>query len=468
VSWIVTLALLIGLVTWGRGREHQSFGSRLRKLLDEAVTEQALTEQQRSRLIEIAERHCRKTALSASTWVAILAGLFVVAGLSLIIAHNWESIGALSRVLAFLVLFAAVGETALRVGSKSRGLQLGMEFVWFSFPLLGIGLYAQSFQLSGDPIRPFLVWLLLTLPLSYWVSSPYVGRVHLVALITVLFSGNLMSGMLSLDSIPPGTWSHIQPLAWGLTVVIWGVLFLQAKRFLPSVIRNQFLALFLIWLFSLLLGSTPFRVYHTAWLFAAGMGFSTIWMLFPLLISREGVAQSVGAVPWLGLVYAMTFLWHVDSVFTGETSVSGLVLSSLAVAGALFLALFAPLTSWKLSGIPAMAVRALVVVVVLLSLLGLQGEVWILHAIGVAANFLLAAIAGLLMWHGSKILSAWAINAGVALLVLLLITRFFDVLGDMVRSGVGLIVAGLILGAIGYVAEKGRRKLLVRGREPRP
>jgi hypothetical protein len=46
------------------------------------------------------------------------------------------------------------------------------------------------------------------------------------------------------------------------------------------------------------------------------------------------------------------------------------------------------------------------------------------------------------------------------LLVGLLITRFIDVFGNMLRSGVGFIVAGVLLAGLSFALERTRRRLL--------
>jgi hypothetical protein len=44
--------------------------------------------------------------------------------------------------------------------------------------ICGIGLYAQTSRLFGDPIQPFLVWLALTAPLAWLSPRPVVRRRH--------------------------------------------------------------------------------------------------------------------------------------------------------------------------------------------------------------------------------------------------------------------------------------------------
>ena len=90
-----------------------------------------------------------------------------------------------------------------------------------------------------------------------------------------------------------------------------------------------------------------------------------------------------------------------------------------------------------------------------------------LHAAALLANALLALTAGLLIGYGAQFGGQTHVNLGVAVLFLLLVTRFIDVLGDMLQSGLGFIVAGLCFGLLAWMLEKVRKRFL-RTREAAP
>jgi uncharacterized membrane protein len=77
-----------------------------------------------------------------------------------------------------------------------------------------------------------------------------------------------------------------------------------------------------------------------------------------------------------------------------------------------------------------------------------------------AMNVLLVAVAVGLMWHGSLVHEAAQVNLGILVLVAVLVTRFLDVFGSMLRSGIGFIVAGCLLAALAWALERTRRRLL--------
>ncbi len=431
-------------------RRSSSFNRRLGSLLDQAVTANVVAPDQRTRLLELARAQRHGLALSASSWIAVLAGLFVVAGFSLIIAHNWDDIGPVIRILAFLAVFLFIGEACVRTRSLKAAFHVPLEFLWFFFPLLGIGLYAQTFQLSGDPIKPFVVWLALTLPMVWLSSRIFLGLTHTLALATVLFTGNFIHGLLSLTSGDGGVWAGTNPGAWLLTLAIWAALVVNARRFLPTGQRGLLLGLAAVWVFALFLASTPLHLGDPGLLFVAAMSLAVLWML---------LAGFPGLVASLGVLYGLTFLWHTNEFRPHSVSTSGMILTYGLLAGAALLTALGRFTvnldrKWELG------VRGIVLATLLLPLAALTGEASLLHSLAIVANLLLGTIAVLLMWHGSTRGVVWQVNAGVALLLLLLITRFIDVLGDMFRSGLGLIVAGILLAAVAFGVERGRRKLL--------
>src|SRR4051794_33992082 len=166
------LLLLVALGLLGRAgfRRWRRTGDELPVVLAGAEAAGIITADQRERILaHAATSGAARSRLHGASWLGIFAGLFVVAGISLLIATNWEDIGPLARIGAFLVVLAAVGEGAIRFRDRSLGLSVPLEVLWLFLPLLGIGLYGQTFQLSGDPVRPSLVWLVLTMPIA-WLS----------------------------------------------------------------------------------------------------------------------------------------------------------------------------------------------------------------------------------------------------------------------------------------------------------
>lgn len=453
----------------GRGRGGTD---RLPALLASAERAGIITEAQRSALLAHAARavDTDPQRLGGVAWLGVFAGLFVVAGISLLIARNWDAIGPAIRVAGFLLLLAGVGEAAIRLRGRSAAASLPAELVWFFLPLLGIGLYAQTFQLSGDPIMPFLVWLGLGLPLAWLSERPVLALLHTAALSIVLFIGNFvlepvafaLSG-LTTPVVPSPlaiTGEHAPVAAWALSALILGLLGVQSLRRLPPGHRHHFVGVWATWVFCLLLLVAPFRLRHEGWVVFAALALVTAWVVAvsALDTSFEERAASIGA--WLTALYALTFTWHFDRAASGSTTTLGIAIAvGTALASAATVLLlpserFSPHRGW------ALGAKAMLLAPLAIATCYLGDDVQLVWLAGAAMNVLLVAVAVGFMWHGSLAHEAAQVNLGVLVLIAVLVTRFIDVFGNMLRSGIGFIVAGCVLAALAWALERTRRRLL--------
>ncbi|MEK7744592.1 MAG: DUF2157 domain-containing protein, partial [Elusimicrobiota bacterium] len=61
----------------------------------------------------LAEREA-SSRVRGSVWVAIMAGLFITAGVVLILTHNWDKIPDWGKVAGFIALLAVAGAAVLK------------------------------------------------------------------------------------------------------------------------------------------------------------------------------------------------------------------------------------------------------------------------------------------------------------------------------------------------------------------
>lgn len=109
-------------------------------------------------------------------------------------------IGAVAKMGAFLLLLAGAAEAAMRLEERPAAA-IPLETLWFFMPALGIGLYAQIFNLSGDPVKPYLVWAALSAPLALFSKRPLAAYLTSGLLCAVLYWGTLSSSnMLALTA----------------------------------------------------------------------------------------------------------------------------------------------------------------------------------------------------------------------------------------------------------------------------
>ncbi|HLG18595.1 MAG TPA: DUF2157 domain-containing protein [Bdellovibrionota bacterium] len=445
-------------------RRTEPFATRLTGLLNLCAAEGIISSDQMGRILDRLKQQKAGVQIRGTTWIAIFAGLFVAAGISLVIAHNWDQIGPVTRVVSFLFFFAAVGEAAIRLEDRSIAWSLPFSILWFFFPILGIGLFAQTFQLSGDPIRPFLVWILLTLPLAWFSRRRALPVPHLLLIVGVLFFGSFTPNQsLSLVAHYPFRETlPFSPWAWLGALFLIGLAFAESFKLLNSAHRKHVLGMTLLWLTLLVIMPTRLEIKNGGWLYAAATSASTLWLALNLLLRSSLPERVPSYLSVVGCTYAMTFLWHLQSPFQGNASPFGLVLVCGMAATALIVCLvfakerFSPQPNWHYF----FQVLFLGPLLLSFGLPHVNGEG--IRIIAILANLFLFVGALGAMWHGSLMGSDLRINLGVIILLLLLVTRFFDVLGDLVQGGIGFIVSGLFLGLVAYVLGKTRKHLMNR------
>ncbi len=440
--------LLLALAAWFLWQRRPSQTGGVEDVLADAEQAGIISADQRRAILNRTAESEPTIHLSGVTWLAVLAGLFVLAGTSLLIATNWEDIGATVRIAAFLVLLLGVGEAAIR--ARTVGLAISLELVWLILPLLGIGLYAQTFQLSGETITPFLVWLVLGMPLAWRSTHAIVPLLHTASLIVVSLTGSFFVGG------PLYLLTTFDISAWAVSLGTVAVVVVQSLKLLPIGQRHHCFGVVAGWVFGVLLLAPPFHLEHGAWVAIAAVALATLWLV-ALFEVDAGPSEILGAATvWIGILYTITFAWHSDGSIEGTTtaaSIAGTLLVAAAAAGGI---LHVPASPF---GNHALLARIVLAAPLALSFALLLGGSAV-HASAALANVLLVGIAGAIMWHGSAEREPGEINFGIFVLLVVLVTRFFDVFGSFVQSGVGFIVAGVLLAALAYTLERTRRRLI--------
>ena len=249
-----------------------AYYKKLKKDLQAAAATGIITPEQADKTWEHAYASRVFAAFKATHWIAAAAGLFIALGVILVAAHNWDKIGAIAKMGAFLLLLAGAAEGAMRLEERTT-VAIPLETLWFFMPALGIGLYAQIFNLSGDPVKPYLVWAALSAPLAIFSKRPLAAYLTSILLCAVLYWGTLgSSNMLSLTS---GYGHTAQPLwhwALALLVAAGGIAIYPGK---PTA---KPLGAGIIWLFFMLVADTAIKVRSEALVLLAGMALAVLWL----------------------------------------------------------------------------------------------------------------------------------------------------------------------------------------------
>jgi uncharacterized membrane protein len=407
---------------------------------------------------------------NATTFLAAMGGLCVVLGIALIISYNWENIPRFVKIGGFLFLLALIAEGSARIPEKYKFGRVAAWIGWLLMPLVGIGLWAQIYQLSGDPLKPILIALVLGLPLVWKTKAMPVAFLHTAGIVWALFTG----------AFSVGTWFTLLDNGWcgwgasgwvgrflelytvpilGLSA-LWWLAFRQAKNFLGEQSRFLLTAFF-IWFVALLqFERTPFYGINESIVFLL---LSSLLILYWGLQGRmrtEGKYWSKCGFTGLALLlYSFTFLWH-DHYADRGVSGPEVVLSLIILAVGVLLALELKDEDLGSDRLGYWGFRVLLLVPVALSYMMIVGLP--LKAVAVLANLALVALALWLIREGVRLNRPGRINGGTALMGLLVFTRFLDYFGSMLQSGFAFIVVGLVFVGLAYVLNRGRRTLLER------
>src|SRR5208282_1858705 len=166
----------------------------LEQKASEWVKEKIISPAQAQALLEHTNKSQGVSALNASMLLTALGGLCVALGVVLLISYNWDKIPAFVKMGVFILLLAGTAEGVHRLPPTSKVVRTALLILWFMLPLAGIGLWAQIYQLSGDPLKPVLIWRALGLPLVFLTSNPPLVFLHTVGMACAVFTGAFTTG----------------------------------------------------------------------------------------------------------------------------------------------------------------------------------------------------------------------------------------------------------------------------------
>ena len=434
-----------------------SYYKKLKADLMGAASAGIITPQQADQVWERSYSERAFASLKATHIIGAVAGLFIALGVILVAAHNWDKIGAVAKMGAFLLLFAGAAEAAMRLEEKPSAA-IPLEMLWFFMPVLGIGLYAQIFNLSGDPVKPYLAWAALSAPLAVLSKRPLAGYLTAILLFVVLYWGTL--GSTSMLSLTARYNQAAQPLwHWALAL---GVLAAGFALY-PEKKLGKPLGAGIVWLFFMLVADSAIKVRSEALVLLAGMSLAVLWLSWDS--GEDGKAlPGLPLTVWTGAVYMTTFFWHYkDRSYYSETlttTAAGTLLTWAAFAGAILTLVMRKQRLLPEGKTEDALARALLAASMLCAFLLFDANEGSAKILAVIANLILAAFGAGCIISGSKNSNEKLINRGVAVITLTAVTRFVDIFGGLLKSGVAFIITGLAFAALAYGINRGRKALI--------
>lgn len=352
-----------------------------------------------ARIREWEASHARPLALWAVVGLAALAiGLGVIS----VVAANWDAIpGGLRLALHFALLAASAGGLAMPGRALAERHPWFHEAALFTFGMLGmtfLGHLGQVYQTDSPLWQPLALWLVLFAPVLLTSGLSWLAAAMIMGtLVFTLWAHAEASSAFSAKDVPAA-------LRWaaetGAPVLVAGL----AARMRKSGAREEF------WR----------RMEQLALAYAvSGASLIVIASAFDRWPAMPEAPALLAYLLALALIAALAavWTWHEGDATSGRGAAGVLGASGLAVvlayglsdsdlaAGALFMALWA----------------------------------------GVAAAGLHAG------WRG-------AFQFAVAVVALRLVILSFELAGDLLTSGAGLIVSGLLILAIAWAALRVSRR----------
>ena len=427
-----------------------SYYKRLKSDLDNCVNAQIINSQTAEKIYNKAYSPNLFAQIKAAQWIAIIAGIFITAGTSLIIAHNWETIPNIIKMAGFLLIYATIAILAIKTTETKPTLNASAEILWFFLPIIGIGLYAQIFNLSGDPAKPYLIWAILSQPLVFFLRRKILTSLHIILLFGLLFFNNFNAGnILSLKIAAVQPWL----LSTAILTAAFTEFFSKFKKHSSHLIIGAFLFLVLL-LFTF---NTPFELHGPGFKFLITISLSIIWLLTCESIQAW---KTPALVAWFFIIYMTTFFWHWTPYDIPNEPLTAIIASSLIAILSFSFIFLTPLKT-----IPNILHNKIIKIFLAGSILiflpiVISTEIATMKILAVSANIALLLAGLLFILSGSKEFNEKRINTGVAIIFLVVITRFFDIFGTLLKSGIAFIITGIVMIFLSYLLNRGRKAII--------
>ena len=433
-----------------------SYYKRLKSDLNTCVESQIIDRQTAEKIYTKVYSPNLFAQLRAVQWIAILAGIFIAGGVSLIIAHNWEDIPNIVKMAGFLLIYTTIAALAIKTKDNKPLINAPMEVLWFFLPIIGIGLYAQIFNLSSDPAKPYLIWAILSLPLAFISERKLLTSLHIILLFGLLFFNNFNAcNILSLKAANFQKNFHL--MSWVSSIALITAAFSQFFIKFKKTSSHLIIGFFLFWILMLFIFITPFQLHGPGFKFLTAISLSTIWILSCESLNARKTPALAG---WFLIVYIATFFWNWKSYSVPAETLPGIISSSLIGISALAFIFLTPLKS-----LPNILHNNIIKIFLSYSVLMflpivLSTEIAAMKTVAIFANTALISAGLLFIINGSKEFNEKRINTGVAIIFMVVITRFFDIFGTLLKSGIAFIITGIVMIFLAYLLNKGRKAII--------
>jgi uncharacterized membrane protein len=403
------------------GRERMaSFDKKLKDFLNAAVDSSVIGEPIAANLINYNESgdYQQKGWLSLSAAMGGIGSLIFGVGIILIIASNWHMFNDLTKIIGFILLLGGSHFGGLVLAAKGYGKSAtSLHSLGSVLFIAGIGLMAQIFHLHSETGVSFLMWGLMILPLAILLRSGEIAALSCVAL--TIWSN------IRLHNVLDAGWYNISFFNAGLfaSLLLIGLLLSHKKSGMAQYFKTPG-AIGLV-------GSAYFLGFtHSFIRYQKPEGELVLFAFLPFIVSL-----CIG-----GYLLLINKDEKANRYFLGAigvyllTLVAWLVMHSTGVDKESYFTYFNFNHPRKIYYFP-----------LLVSVLA-----WI--------SYFAIAFWGVI--YGALHHKRWMLNCNILLIGIGIFTRFIDLMGSMMDTGLMFIGSGVLLLVIGFAMEKWRRKLI--------
>jgi len=358
---------------------------------------------------------------------AIIGSLLIGAGIILIFATNWWRLPVIMKIiLAFLPLLAAQSVCLYTFRKKTHSIAFregGSVFLGLSF-FAALALIGQVFHTPNDLESYLLVCILFTLPGVYLFRAK--------AAMAIYIAGAIFVG-----------WSWPVWVSLILMALILPFFYMELARTHHEGTLN-----YLLLLLSFMISNTiALAMYYEAEMLEIALTCGLAMLLLDALFRRIGSIYFFTAAKLLSILCITVTLLIASFDFYYWEHISAMGFVFIATIGAAYIAL-------RYTAFSGLASTDLVAASAIILMLSAQ-------VAGVAASLLVMVLGAFYIVRGSRTLTLYNLNFGMALVISIIAIRFFDSSLDLLGRGIVFILLGAaFLGINVYISH--RRKGLLK------
>lgn len=367
----------------------------------------------------------------------VLGALLTGLGLILILAHNWDELNRSTKtILAFVPLLTAqllCMYTLIRQADNTGWQESAATFLFMAVGA-SIFLVSQIYHIPGNGGSFVLTWMLLCLPLIYFVRASAVSLLYITGITYYAADSTYFNN----TAAPPYFY-------WLLLLGI----FPHYYQLLRRKAESNF-TIFHHWLvpLSVLIALGTVALENPEFLF---ISYISLFNLFYLLGQLPALAKQkrrnngyliLGALGTIGLLLTLSFDFFWNELQNEIFPFRGILLAPEFISAFILSAMVLSLLIARYRDYPPWAIRPIEVVFLLFILIFITGLFFSLPAI-MMVNLLLLIIGISTTRTGARLGHLGVLNYGLLIIAALVICRFFDTDLTFIARGLLFILVGL-------------------------